>query len=208
VSDTGHGIPPEVKDRIFDPYFTTRETGVGTGLGLSVVHGIVKNHGGAISVYSEPGKGSSFNVYLPKVDVEAMEVSTAKGDLPTGDEHILLVDDEETLVLIGRRMLEHLGYKVSARTSSIEALEAFRETPERFQLVITDQTMPNMTGEVLVKEMMQIRPDIPVVLCTGFSHLVDQKKSKRMGIHDFLMKPLVMRDLAETIRKVLDATSE
>ena len=207
VSDTGHGIPPGLKERIFDPYFTTKGLGVGTGLGLSVAHGIVKNHGGAFSVYSESGKGSTFHVYLPRVDADVIDVSVAKESPPVGDEQILFIDDEETLVQIGRQMLERLGYKVSTKSCSVKALEDFREDPMKFDLVITDQTMPNMTGEVLAKEMMQIRSDIPIILCTGFSHLVDQKKSQLIGIRAFLMKPLILRDLAVTIRKVLDPIS-
>jgi signal transduction histidine kinase/ActR/RegA family two-component response regulator len=204
VSDTGHGIPPGLKERIFDPYFTTKGLGVGTGLGLSVAHGIVKNHGGAFSVYSESGKGSTFHVYLPRIDADVIDVSVDKKSPPVGNEQILFIDDEETLVQIGRQMLERLGYKVSTRSCSVEALEDFREDPMKFDLVITDQTMPNMTGEMLAKEMMQIRSDIPIILCTGFSHLVDQKKSQLIGIRAFLMKPLILKDLAVTIRKVLD----
>jgi len=209
VRDTGHGMTPDVLERIFEPYFTTKEKGVGTGLGLSVVHGIVKNHGGIITAESESGKGTTFKVYLPfireqvkkpEVDIEAV--------LLTGHERILFVDDEQFLVDIGKRSLEHLGYQVVPRTSSIEALELFRNQPEKFDLVITDMTMPNMTGESLALELMKIRDDIPIILCTGYSERISEGRAKTLGIREFVMKPLVIRDLANIIRKVLDRKDE
>lgn len=205
VRDTGSGMGAAVLDRIFDPYFTTREKGLGTGLGLSVVHGIVKNHGGAISVQSEPRKGSIFNVFFPVIEGEEGAESLSPDEIPGGDERILFVDDEEALADLGMRMLQHLGYNVSVRTSSIEALEAFRAHPDRFDLVITDMAMPNMSGDRLAKEIMQIRPDIPIILCTGYSELITADKAAEMGMGGFVMKPLVMRDLASIIRTVLDA---
>jgi PAS domain S-box-containing protein len=205
VNDTGCGMSPEVVGRIFDPYFTTKEKAVGTGLGLAVVHGIVKGHGGAISVESKPGKGSTFTVYLPLIkDAKLPEEVMREGSLPTGDERILLIDDEPTLVDIGIQMLERLGYRVVTRTSSTEALELFRSAPEDFDLVITDQTMPRMTGDELAKEIMKLRPGTPIILCTGFSERISEHEARRMGIKAFLMKPVVITALAKTIRKILD----
>ena len=204
VSDTGHGMSPEIRDRIFDPYFTTKETGEGTGLGLSVAQGIVKAHGGAISVYSEPGKGTTFHVYLPVTPEKATEERESEKPLPTGDERILFIDDEPVLAEIGRHMLERLGYEVVIKTSSMEALELFRSGPGRFDLVITDMTMPRMTGDKLARELIGIRPDIPVILCTGHSKQVSEEKAKSLGIRAFVMKPISNRVVAEVVRKVLD----
>ncbi|MBC8391948.1 MAG: PAS domain S-box protein [Deltaproteobacteria bacterium] len=204
VSDTGRGIEPEIIDRIFDPYFTTKEVGKGTGMGLTVVHGIVTNHGGTITVSSEPEKGSSFHVLLPVVEKEVITEEVSVESLPTGDESILFVDDDPSIIAIGRRALERLGYQVVEKTSSIDALELFKLKPKEFDLVITDMTMPNMTGDKLAGELMKIRSDIPIILCTGYSEHISEEKAKEIGIRCFVMKPLVMRDLANTIRKVLD----
>jgi len=205
VSDTGHGMNRRVMKRIFDPYFTTKEKGVGTGLGLAVVDGIVKTHGGAITAYSEPEKGATFHVYLPRIEhPEAAVEAEGIEPFPTGHERILFVDDEKVLVDIGKQMLERLGYQVTARTSSTEALEAFRAQPEKFDLVITDQTMPNMTGETLAKELTQIRPDIPVILCTGYSEIPSESKLGASAIRDVVRKPIIVREMANTIRRVLD----
>ena len=204
VSDTGHGITAEIMERIFDPYFTTKDTGEGTGLGLSVAHGIVKTHGGTITVYSEPGKGTTFHVYLPLILEEEREEKESEGPLPSGNERILFIDDEEVLVEIGSQILEQLGYEVVAEKSSVQALELFRAEPDRFDLVITDMTMPHMTGDKLAQALMKIRPQIPIILCTGHSGLVSEEKAEEIGIKAFVMKPLVMRNLAETVRKVLD----
>lgn len=208
VSDTGHGIGSELLDRIFEPYFTTKEKGEGTGLGLAVVEGIVKSHGGAILVDSTPGKGSQFQVFLPALKrASDREQETTERD-PTGVEHVLFLDDEPTLVEIGKQMLEQLGYQVTARTSSVEALDLFRAQPGQFDLVITDMTMPQMTGDRLAQELMSIRKDLPVILCTGFSHAITGERAARLGIKAFLMKPLVRRDLARTVREVLDRRSK
>jgi len=204
VSDTGHGMTSEIMDRIFDPYFTTKDTGEGTGLGLSVVQGIVKAHGGTITVYSKPGKGTTFHVYLPIIHEAEKPEKESEEPLPTGSERILFIDDEEVLVEIASQMLEQLGYKVVTKRSSVQALELFRAEPDRFDLVITDMTMPHMTGDKLAQELMKIRPDIPVILCTGHSRLVSEEKAKEIGIKAFVMKPLVVRNLAETVRKVMD----
>ncbi len=205
VADTGHGMDQAVISRIFDPYFTTKESGKGTGLGLSVVHGIVKSYQGDIKVYSEPGKGTVFHVYLPVI---ISQVETERADavapVPKGTERILLVDDDDPIVRMEKQMLERLGYQVTERTSSIEALEAFRNAPNKFDLVITDMTMPNMTGIQLSQKLLAIRPDIPIIICTGFSTKIDDAKAKEFGIRGFVMKPVIMRELANKIREVLD----
>jgi len=205
VSDTGHGMDREVMDHIFDPYFTTKSPGEGTGMGLAVVHGIVKSHGGKISVYSEPDVGTTFIVYLPRVDTASEASETPPTEMiPRGTESVLFVDDESQVIGMVKQMLESLGYYVTAYPSSLEAFEEFCMEPEAFDLVITDQTMPNMTGMELARKLMGIRPDIPVILCTGFSELVNEEKAKAIGIRAFVMKPLVIRDFAITVRKVLD----
>jgi PAS domain S-box-containing protein len=206
VSDTGHGIEPEVQPRIFDPYFTTKGPERGTGLGLSVVHGIVKSHGGNIKVYSEVGKGTVFRVLLPRVDgVEKKEEKPVQ-KLAVGVEKILLVDDEKHLADMYQKMLCLLGYQVETRTSPVEAVEAVRTNPQKYDLVITDMTMPQMTGYNLAKRLMEIRPGLPVILCTGFSDQVNEEKARSAGILAFLLKPLLFHDLANTLRKVLDET--
>ena len=206
VSDTGMGMAREMLDRIFDPYFTTKEAGKGTGLGLAVVHGIVQSHGGAIKVYSEPGKGTTFHIYFPRVEIsaEGPSLGLTEESLPRGKgEHIFLIDDEPVLLEIGKQMLEHLGYQVTVRTSSIEALGLFSSQPSRFHLVITDMTMPNMTGEKLAREILRIRPGLPIILCTGFSEHVTEEKAKALGIREFLMKPLTLKYLARAVRRNL-----
>ena len=204
VSDTGHGIDPTIMGKIFEPYFTTKEVGKGTGLGLSVVHGIVKDHGGDIRVYSDPGKGTAFNVYLPLMKKALEAVTPVKAIIyETGTERILLVDDEEPIVRLEEIMLSKLGYHVTACTGSAEALEAFKANPAGFDLVITDMTMPNMTGDRLAKELNLIKPGIPIILCTGFSVSIEEQSAKANGINGFLMKPVVKSDMAKMIRKVL-----
>ncbi|MDQ1333223.1 MAG: hypothetical protein QG552_173 [Thermodesulfobacteriota bacterium] len=205
VSDTGCGMTPEIIAKIFEPYFSTKEKGMGTGLGLSVVHGIVSQHGGVMTVESEPGKGSKFHVYLPLSQAEEQRPwPEEETPAPTGDERILFIDDEAALARMGKEMLQRLGYEVTSMTSSIEALALFRKDPKQFDLVITDTTMPHMPGDILAQEMMTIRPDIPIIICTGHSERMSLEKAKEMGIKAFLMKPMVMRDLAETVRKALD----
>jgi len=208
VEDTGTGIDKSIIDRIFEPYFSTKEKGKGTGLGLAMVHGMVKSYGGNIRVYSEPGKGTAFHVYLPVIQTQAEKkeprvVSPVEG----GTERILLVDDEVQIVRMEQQMLERLGYHVTARTSSIEALEAFRAAPDKFDLIITDMTMPNMTGVELAKKIIEIRPDISMIICTGFSEKISADKAKAMGIHGYVMKPVVKSELAKKIRGVLDDKS-
>ncbi|MGD2150603.1 MAG: ATP-binding protein [Desulfobacterales bacterium] len=204
VNDTGHGIEPNILERIFDPYFTTKEVGRGSGMGLSVVHGIVKSHGGTISVISEPGEGTIFHVLFPGIEDEPEPEVDVAVEIPRGKERILFVDDEKAMVDTIQPMIERLGYAVIARTSSIEALEAFRANPGRFDLVITDFTMPNMTGMELAKALLKLRSDIPIVLCTGYSEHINEDKAKASGIRAFLLKPVVLDEIANTIRKVLD----
>ena len=204
VSDTGHGMTTGKLKRIFDPYFTTKAAGQGTGLGLAVVRGIIKAHGGAIKVESSPDKGSLFEVYLPEIQEEVAPQSITTQAYRTGQETILFVDDEQTLVTMSEQMLDLLGYRAVTRTSSIEAFELFQHDPYRFDLVITDMTMPKMTGEKLAGKILEIRSDIPVILCTGYSERITEQRAKKLGISAYVMKPLVMRDLANTIRDVLD----
>jgi signal transduction histidine kinase/response regulator RpfG family c-di-GMP phosphodiesterase len=205
VADTGHGMYPQTVERIFDPYFTTKEKGSGTGLGLAVVHGIVANLGGTIDVESVPGKGTAFHVWLPRVEEGSASESETSEEPATGNERILFIDDEEPLVNTAKQMLTHLGYQVVARTSSIEALELFREEPDQFDLVITDMTMPHMTGDKLAQELMGIRSDIPVILCTGFSERITQEEAKRVGVKAFLMKPIASGEMARVIRRTLSS---
>ncbi|RMF84105.1 MAG: hybrid sensor histidine kinase/response regulator [Nitrospinota bacterium] len=203
VRDTGPGMPPEVVERIFEPYFTTKPEGEGTGLGLAVVHGIVASHGGTITVESRVGKGTTFTIYLPSLTASTETNSSVPEPVPRGTERILFVDDEEALARLGYQILTHLGYEVTVRTSSLEALEAFRAAPYRFDLVITDQTMPQMTGEAFSQAIREIRPDIPIILCTGFSHTMSKEKARQLGINAFLLKPLTTADLGKVIRQVL-----
>jgi len=207
VSDTGTGIPPEIIDAIFDPYFTTKEVGKGTGMGLALVHGIVEGCGGKITVGSAPGKGARFSIYLPIIEGQSRDHPLTSESLPTGTEHVLFVDDEAPIVKIGARILERLGYNVTTRTSSLEALALFEKKACDFDLVITDMTMPNMTGDKLAQELMRIRPDIPVILCTGYSNRISEQSAAGIGIKAFAYKPIVRADLAKTVRRVLDTAS-
>ena len=204
VTDTGHGMTPDVLNKIFDPFFTTKQKGEGTGMGLSVVHGIVRSHGGDIYTHSERGQGSTFKIFLPAIQKHLKPEDRVDKPVLMGTERILWVDDEPAIVNMSKQTLESLGYDVVTRTSSIEALEFFRRQPESVDLVITDMTMPNMTGEALAGELMKIRPDIPVILCTGFSARINEQKAKAKGIRAFVLKPIIKQKLSETIRKVLE----
>ena len=204
VRDTGHGMEPQVIQRIFDPFFTTKSPGSGTGMGLSVVHGIVNSHKGTITVSSEENKGSIFNVYLPRHDNSTYVEQEMSETFPLGRERILLIDDEEAIVQTSKEILEKLGYSVTATTSSNEALELFQTNSKEFDLVITDQTMPKLTGADLAKELMSIQPKIPVILITGYSELVTPEKAKLMGIREYIRKPVSTFYLAKKIRSVLD----
>ena len=173
-------------------------------MGLAMVHGIVKKYGGFISLDTELGEGTVFHVFLPVVEKEALTENEINGQIPIGCERILFVDDEEILTTMGKTMLERLGYHVTVRNSSLEALETFQNQPDKFDIVITDQTMPGMTGSDLSRRMLQIRPDIPIILCTGYSTIISEEKAKSMGIKEFAFKPLAKKDMAKLIRKVLD----
>ena len=203
VGDTGCGMTPEVLERIFEPYFTTKEKGEGTGLGLAVVHGIVTGYDGVISVKSEPARGSVFKIYLPAIETATPQTHRDE-KLQSGKERILFVDDEPSLVEIGRDMLQHLGYEVVTFLSSAEALSALRAQPDHFDLVITDMTMPQMTGERLAQALIEIRPDLPVILCTGYSERITAERASALGIKAFLLKPLSVHDLAKKVRDTLD----
>ena len=204
VSDTGVGIPPEAIDSIFEPYFTTKGIGEGTGLGLAVAHGIIESYGGKITFESELGKGTKFTICLPIAKKRSGQDAYVPEQLPTGTERILFVDDEAPIAKMGGQILERLGYSVTTRTSSIEALELFQVRPNDFDLVVTDMTMPNLTGDKLAVELMKIRPDIPVILCTGYSKKISDEIASELGIKAFAYKPVVKVDLAKTVRKVLD----
>jgi CheY-like chemotaxis protein len=208
VEDTGMGIGDEIREKIFDPFFTTKPIGQGTGLGLSTVHGIVKACNGAIKVETASGLGSTFTVFLPMTDASAAAATRAPDDVPLGRGRILFVDDEESLVEIGKEMLEDLGYTVTGSVSSAKALALFTSDPDAFDLVITDQTMPDFTGLDLAREFAFIRPDVPVILVTGFSHLVDAGRARQAGIRAFLMKPLPKGELARTVRDVFATEKE
>ena len=205
VRDTGHGIDPEILHRIFEPYYTTREKGAGTGLGLAVVHGIVKNHRGAIQASSQVGVGSTFDVYFPKVEDYSVE-SEAEPEEPVrgGNECILFVDDEPALEELGGRLLSGLGYEVVTRSSAWEALQLFKAKTMAFDLVITDMTMPQLTGEKLALEILRIRPEMPIILCTGFSEQINNERARSLGIRALVMKPFLKNEMARMIRRVLD----
>lgn len=205
VADNGTGMPSDVMDKLFEPYFTTKEQGKGTGLGLAVVYGILKTHKGDIKVYSKVGEGSVFKIYLPLMKKKAEPVfADPLPELATGDERILLVDDEESVVRLEKQMLQRLGYRVTEVTSSIDAVRAFNATPDAFDLVFSDMTMPNITGDELARKLRAVRADIPIIICTGFSERINQEKADALGVNGVLMKPVVMYDLAKKVRKVLD----
>ncbi len=212
VSDTGHGVDPAILHRIFDPYFTTKKIGEGTGLGLAVVDGIVKDCGGMVNVFSESGKGTVFHVWLPRLESTRDKAERVKtpDPLPGGSETILLVDDEKALAEAGQQILARLGYQVVVRLCPAEALAAFLAEPDKVDLVITDHTMPKMTGIELAREILAVRPEMPIILCTGFSATLGMTpdKARAVGIREMIMKPIIMRDLAETVRRVLTASDQ
>jgi PAS domain S-box-containing protein len=216
VSDTGHGITPDILPKIFDPYFTTKNRGEGTGLGLATAHGIINSCGGTITVYSEPGRGTTFHVYFPVIEESAGSGTAPAGSTPApagpgsgadafakGDAAILFVDDEPAIASLGKQLLEGLGYRVTSRTDPVAALALIKDDPDRFGLVITDQTMPGMKGDRLAAELTTIRPDIPVILCSGFSVQLTEEEAAAAGIKAFIMKPLLKNQLAKTIQNVL-----
>ncbi|MEW6673986.1 MAG: PAS domain S-box protein [Thermodesulfobacteriota bacterium] len=204
VRDTGSGIAPENMEQIFDPYFTTKEVGKGTGMGLAVVHGIVKGHEGAIQVESEVGKGTAISIFFP---AQAGAPETENDDeayLPTGSERVLLIDDDAALIKIGGRILERLGYQVGAFMDPLKGLERFRLKPDDFDLIITDMTMPGITGDHLIQEIRDIRPGVPAILCTGFSETMDRERAKELGVSEFVMKPFEIKKIAHSVRRALD----
>ena len=203
VKDTGLGMTPEIIKRICDPFFTTKEIGQGTGMGLAVVHGIVKSCRGVLKVSSQPGKGSVFRILLPAIQQADIPKATIAAELAMGHEHILFVDDEPLQTELAVQMLGRLGYRVTATTDCMQALAYFSEAPEQFDLVITDMNMPKMTGKAMATQLLKIRPDIPIILCSGYSDLIDKPRTAEMGIREYLMKPIAMRDMADTIRRVL-----
>jgi two-component system, cell cycle sensor histidine kinase and response regulator CckA len=207
VADKGCGIPKEIVKRIFDPFFTTKPTGEGSGLGLSTIHGIIKGHGGNIKVYSEVGIGTTFHVFLPIADATAGTTVEETDQLPTGNGRILFVDDEKSLLDIGHDLLERLGYQVETRASSIDALEAFRADPKKFDLVISDMIMPKMTGDEMARQIRVIRPDIPIILCSGFSERINAQATETIGISAVLMKPIIYAELAYTVHRALKIDS-
>ena len=204
VKDSGFGIAPVIRERIFDPYFTTKEIGKGTGLGLAIVHGIVKSSGGFITCRSGLGVGTVFEVNLPALPEQNVPEKKEGNAIPVGTERILFIDDEEILVKMGQTLLERLGYKVTIQISSIEALATFKAKPEAFDMVITDQTMPGMTGFDLARRMLQVRPGMLIILCTGYSNQVSEQQARSLGIKGFAMKPLAVKDIATLIRQVFD----
>jgi len=203
VRDTGPGIEPEILKRIFEPYFTTKAAGQGSGLGLAVVHGILQSHGGAITVESKPGEGASFHAYLPCCEEKPAIPSERKAEIAKGQGNILLVDDEESIVGLGRRSLEKLGYSVTVETNSVRALELFAQRPDYFDLVLTDQTMPQLTGISLAQEMWKLRPGLPIIIASGYSELITSEKAASLGFKALLNKPYTISELAKAVRQSL-----
>jgi CheY-like chemotaxis protein len=204
VSDNGPGIPQSVLAQVFDPFFTTKPKEEGTGLGLSVVHGIVADHKGMITADSRPGHGTIFHVYFPQLACTNDEPQDSDIPLPEGSERILVIDDEPAIAATHKAFLESLGYSVTTLTDSEEAIACFSNDPTAVDLIITDQTMPRLTGDKLTLKVQEIRPKMPVILCTGFSHVIDESRSKTLGIREFLYKPVLRKDLAHAVRRALD----
>jgi CheY-like chemotaxis protein len=205
VSDTGCGMDAETVSRIFDPYFTTKPVEEGTGLGLAVLHGIVTAHGGSIDVQSRPGKGTRFDVHLPVHGQAETARSEEEDVVPAGTEHILFIDDEEPIAEMVSELLEFYGYTVTSMTSSTEALDRFRDDPEKYDLVITDQTMPKLTGYDLAGELYRIRPQTPIILATGISETMIPGKVEERGIRCLVRKPFIGKKFGQVIRRVLDS---
>ncbi len=204
VGDTGHGMNPRTVERIFEPYFTTKEKGEGTGMGLAVVHGIVKGLGGIIDVKSEVHKGTRFEVLIPMINNGYEAENRPPNNIPGGHERILFVDDENILIETMKAILMALGYDVDTMKSGVEALELIRMKPETYDLIITDQSMPKMTGVQFARALKKLGLQIPMILCTGFSEVISREEARSIGIRDFIMKPILMENLAEIIRNVLD----
>jgi len=208
VSDTGIGMTPEIMDRIFDPFFTTKEPGEGTGMGLSMVHGIVKRHKGAMSVQSKPGKGTKFDFFFPIIENKEIEEVKSPSLITEGHGQILFVDDEKDIVDMGKKIIENFGYQVVGVEDSMEALEIFKNNPDDFDLVISDITMPNITGEDFAKKILSIKPDIPIILCTGYSDIISERHAKKIGIKKYIMKPFSGQKIAEAINEVFNENEQ
>jgi CheY-like chemotaxis protein len=197
------------QEHIFEPFFTTKDVGQGTGLGLAVVHGIMKSHDGGITVYSQPGKGTKFHLYFPVIETEVAELKSEAPPIPRGTgQHILFVDDEAALVGAGKKMLERLGYTVTTKTNSSEALKAVRDQPEAFDLVITDLTMPGMDGARLGEQMLRLQPKLPIIITTGYSGVMTFERVRELGFRELLNKPSTLRTLGETVHRVLHPTAD
>jgi signal transduction histidine kinase/ActR/RegA family two-component response regulator len=205
VNDTGSGIAPDIKRRIFDPYFTTKDVGKGSGMGLAVVHGIVKSHGGAISIESEPGRGSKFTLLFPAVEGEHPMVTHKPISVTNGCEKILMIDDEASLLQTASCFLERHGYRVISTTDPGAALDLFGKNPNDFDLVVTDMAMPKITGVELAGKILQMRSDIPIILCSGYSETINASKAKGLGIRRYIEKPIKLSELAANIRDVIDS---
>jgi CheY-like chemotaxis protein len=206
VSDTGHGIRPDIQDAIFDPYYTTKNKGEGTGLGLSVVQGIVKNHKGVVTLESEPGRGASFEIYLPLLkdaEEDAQDGASMRNLTTHNNEKILFVDDEANLVDMTRELLKELGYQATTCMDPIEALAMFRANPGAYDMIITDMTMPKMTGDTLAAEVRKIRPTMPIILCTGYSEQMSEDRALALGFSAYLQKPFSITELATEIQRTL-----
>ncbi|HLN55159.1 MAG TPA: ATP-binding protein [Bacteroidales bacterium] len=207
ISDTGHGMDLKTKERIFEPFFTRKEVGSGSGLGLSVVHGIINNYGGAIEVDSAPGKGTTFTIYLPRHSSDGFDEDKLAKRPVKGDEHVLFVDDEPEITFMGKKMLENLGYKVTIKTDSLAALDDFKTDPDKYALLVTDQNMPELTGTDLAFRMKETRPELKVIIITGFADNLSGEVLARCGVSDVILKPMVLDDFSKTIRRVLDSNN-
>jgi signal transduction histidine kinase/CheY-like chemotaxis protein len=207
ISDTGHGMDIKTKERIFEPFFTRKEVGSGSGLGLSVVHGIINNYGGAIVVESTTGKGSTFSIYLPKYGSDPLDSYKSDKKPVKGNEHILFVDDEPEITFMGKKMLENLGYKVTIKSDSMSALEEFKKDPEKYSLLVTDQSMPNISGTELSTMMKEINPGLKVIVITGYSESLSEEVLMQCGISEVILKPMILNDFSKVIRRVLDTTN-
>ena len=204
ISDTGHGMDIKTKERIFEPFFTRKEVGSGSGLGLSVVHGIINNYGGAIVVESTPGKGTTFMIYLPKYGADTLESDKSELKPLKGDEQILFVDDEPEITFMGKKMLENLGYKVSISSNSSSALEEFKKDPDRYSLLVTDQSMPDISGTELAVLMKEIQPALKIIIITGYADNLSDEDLSKSGISEVILKPMILDDFSKVIRRVLD----
>jgi CheY-like chemotaxis protein len=207
ISDTGYGMDLKTKERIFEPFFTRKEVGSGSGLGLSVVHGIINNYGGAIAVESTPKEGTKFTIYLPKHGNDPLDLFKSEKKPIKGDEYILFVDDETEITFMGKKMLENLGYKVTIQSDSLSALEEFKNNPDKYSLLVTDQNMPNLQGTELSSLMREIRPELKVIIITGYADNLSESILSQNGISEVILKPMILDDFSKVIRRVLDKTN-